>query len=125
MAELVRKVHELVIGELVNFVVPSCYLLCFLIAYYGPNADIIGDIKNGYWQYSAVGDVMRSISRLCAFWLIDASSLFICMTILWKFCRLNLFKVYAALQIEFGKGFCIATMASVNGVEKILMFSLI
>lgn len=118
MAELVRNIHELVIGEVVNFVVPSCYLLCFLIAYYGPNADIIGDIKNGYWQYSAVGDVVRSISRLCAFWLIDASSLFICMIILWKFCKLNLFKVYAALQIEFGKGFCIATMASVNGVEK-------
>ena len=118
IGELIRKVHELVIGELVNFVVPSCYLLCFVIAYYGPNADIIGDIKNGYWQYSAVDDVMRSISRLCAFWSIDASSLFICMIILWKFCELDLFKVYSALQIEFGTGFCIATMASVNGVEK-------
>ena len=89
-----------------------------MTAYYGPNAGIIGDIKNGYWQYSAVDDVMRSISRLCAFWSIDASSLFICMIILWKFCELDLFKVYCALQIEFGIGFCIATMASVNGVEK-------
>ena len=106
----------MVVSEFVDFVVPSCYLLCFLVPYYGPNAELIGDIKNGYWQYTAVEDVEHTVLYLCIFWAIDTVSLLICIMLLWFFCELNLYKAYAALQIEFGKGFCIATMASVNGV---------
>ena len=116
MDEMIKELQELVVSEMVNFVVPCCYLLCFLAAYYGPNAELIGDVKNGYWQYSAVDDVDQTIKYLCVLWAIDTISLVICMLLLWVFCEVNLYKINAALLMEFGKGFCIATMASVNGV---------
>ena len=49
--KLMKSVQILVLAESLEIVIPLAYLLCFVIAYHGPNADILGNIKNGYWQY--------------------------------------------------------------------------
>ena len=51
LQKLKQSVQILVLSECLEIVIPLAYLLCFVIAYYGPNADILGNIKNGYWQY--------------------------------------------------------------------------
>ena len=51
LPKLKKSVQMLVLSESLEIVIPLSYLLCFLAAYYGPNADILGNIKNGYWQY--------------------------------------------------------------------------
>ena len=51
LQKLKKSVQILVLSESLEIVIPLAYLLCFVIAYYGPNADILGNIKNGYWQY--------------------------------------------------------------------------
>ena len=40
----------LVINELVEFMVPISYGICFAAAYLGPNSGIHGNVKNSYWQ---------------------------------------------------------------------------
>ena len=49
--KLMKSVQILVLAESLEIVIPLAYLLCFIIAYHGPNADILGNIKNSYWQY--------------------------------------------------------------------------
>ena len=51
LQKLKKSAQILVLSESLEIVIPLAYLLCFVIAYYGPNADILGNIKNGYWQY--------------------------------------------------------------------------
>ena len=51
LQKLKTSVQILVLSECLEIVIPLAYLLCFVIAYYGPNADILGNIKNDYWQY--------------------------------------------------------------------------
>ena len=51
LPKLKKSVQMLVLSESLEIVIPLSYLLCFLAAYYGPKADILGNIKNGYWQY--------------------------------------------------------------------------
>ena len=51
LPKLKKSVQMLVLSESLEIVIPLSYLLCFVAAYYGPNADILGNIKNGYWQY--------------------------------------------------------------------------
>ena len=51
LQKLIKSVQILVLAESLEIVIPLAYLLCFVIAFYGPNADILGNIKNGYWQY--------------------------------------------------------------------------
>lgn len=117
MKRAIGLLQELTISEMVECRVTPCYLLCFIAAYYGPNAELIGDIKNGYWQYTAVQDVENTIKVISIFWLVDMSSLLICSMLLWVFCKVNLYRSYAALLTEFGWGFWIAMTISVNGVR--------
>ena len=51
LQKLMKSVQILVLAESLEIVIPLAYLLCFIIAYHGPNADILGNIKNSYWQY--------------------------------------------------------------------------
>jgi hypothetical protein len=93
---------DLIIAELVEFVVPLVYLLSFCTAYFGPNASIIGNIKNDYWQFEQVRDVGHTVGSILIFFLIDASSLVVSSFILWRFCRINLYRAFEVLQKEFG-----------------------
>ena len=54
LPKLKKSVQMLVLSESLEIVIPLSYLLCFVAAYYGPNADILGNIKNGYWQYQDI-----------------------------------------------------------------------
>ena len=54
LQKLKKSVQILVLAESLEIIIPLAYLLCFVIAYYGPNADILGNIKNGYWQYQEI-----------------------------------------------------------------------
>ena len=84
------EVQMLVLCEMMETLVPLVYLGTFLIAYYGPNATILGNIRNGYWQYTVVKDVDKLISSVIQMFFIDIGSLVIGSVILWKFCRINI-----------------------------------
>ena len=47
-------VLKLTLAELSEGLVPLAYAMCFSMAYYGPNANLIGNVKNGYWHFKAV-----------------------------------------------------------------------
>ena len=84
------EVQMLVLCEMMETLVPLVYLGTFLIAYYGPNATILGNIRNGYWQYTVVKDVNKLISSVIQMFFIDIGSLVIGSVILWKFCSINI-----------------------------------
>jgi len=75
--------------ETVEFLVPLVYTITFLIAYYGPNATIIGNIRNSYWQYSEVEDVGHFVAELIKMFFVDLASLVISGIIFWKVASLN------------------------------------
>ena len=45
---------ELVLYETIEVIVPLSYMCTFTMAYYGPNADILGNVGNNYWHYRKV-----------------------------------------------------------------------
>ena len=59
LQKLMKSVQILVLAESLEIVIPLAYLLCFIIAYHGPNADILGNIKNSYWQYQETVTSMK------------------------------------------------------------------
>ena len=102
-------------NEIVEVMVPLCYLVCFIMAYYGPNAHVIGNILNSYWHFSAVEDVGESIAYLCLFFFVDLLSLMTCTILLQMYCRINLYNVFVTLQNEFGWLFNVALATNING----------
>ena len=37
-----------------NVLFPNSYLVCFVAAYQGPNAGVLGNVGNGYWHYQVL-----------------------------------------------------------------------
>ena len=99
--------QELIVNEIVEVATPIMYLLCFITAYYGPNADDIGNIKNSTWHFRAVDDVGKSVGFIFLFFIFDGISAVVSSVWLWLKCRINLYRVFAAIQKEFGFNFVI------------------
>ena len=87
-----QAILTLVSIEILETLVPIIYAITFLVAYYGPNASILGDIQNSYWQFEAVENitpVLESVSRMI---LIDLSGSILIGALLWKYSAINLLK---------------------------------
>ena len=100
--ETTELLQDLMVNEMVEFITPIMYLLCFVTAFYGPNANLIGNISNSKWHFVAVDDLGHSVTLICLFFGLDAVSVLISSVALWKFRHINLYRVLAAIQTEFG-----------------------
>ena len=107
----------LVINEMVEFMVPISYLLCFTVAFYGPNAEFFGNVRSSYWHYSAVKDAKEVVEAVLTFFTIDFGSTLISFFLLWKFCRINLGQVYLAVQKEYGVVFANILVTNLSAVR--------
>ena len=104
-AELTTLVQQIVIGETLKILIPSAYLACFSIAFVGPNADILGNVKNSYWQFKAVDDLMTPVKMLLILMAIDGSIALISCLFLYFILNINVLHVYIFLCKEYGRIF--------------------
>ena len=91
----------LVLSETVELLVPLVYCSTLLIAFFGPNAQIIGNVSNGLWQYEKIDDVWEVISQVMQFFFFDLLSVAFSIFVLWKYCRINFIQVYCKMVNEF------------------------
>jgi len=82
-------VSDLVVVELVEVIMPLAYAISVLTAYYGPNGEIIGNIKNSYWSYTAIQDLGKLLVSIFQMFAIDFVSLAFGWVVLWKLSLLN------------------------------------
>ena len=107
MQKQIALLQDLAVYELVEFLAPLSFIFVLAIAYYGPNSEIIGNIGNSYWGFTAIEDIIQSLLSMGIFFMVDFSSTLISAAILWYTCRINLLKVFLELLKEFGKSFCV------------------
>ena len=87
-----RKIElltALMLNETLEFFTTVAYVLCTTVAYYGPNAGIIGNIQNNYWQFHIIDSFPDFITAMSYSLLIDISSGIITLIVLWYYCRIN------------------------------------
>ena len=96
--ELREAVSGLVLGESIEIFVPFCYLITWLSAYYGPNASIMGNVQNNYWDFVAVEDAGVVVLVTMKMFVIDLGIALITGLILWIFCRINFLKEFCKLM---------------------------
>ena len=107
LEEVITNIQLLVLAETLEIIIPLAYLACFLLAYYGPNADTLGNVKNGYWQFQKVDDIYIPIRNLLFLVTVDAVSFFLVAVFLFFTCKINLFQVFAYMMSEYGMTFAI------------------
>ena len=96
-----ETLYELTLNERIEFIVPLLYFISFFIAYYGPNAELIGSIKNTLWHFQIVADVKKAASNMAILFGIDICSAILCSFLLWCCCGISLFRAYTNIQRNF------------------------
>ena len=80
---------------------PLTYIFCFLSAYYGPNAETLGNVKAEVWHYLAVQDVGAYLKNVLIFFVVDFMSFVINGILLWTTCKINVLEVLKNIQKTF------------------------
>ena len=89
------KLIAIVLAELTEGVTPLAYAMTFAMAYYGPNAHILGNVKNNYWGYEEVKDISYIFQMLFLLFAVDTASLFFNAFWLWTRVKINLFHEFS------------------------------
>ena len=70
-----------------------------LMAYYGPNAENLGNIKLNIWHMQTkIEHIENFVFNLCLLFLIDMLSFIINSILIWKFCKMNVLNVLHNIQ---------------------------
>ena len=94
-------IEELVLTERIETLVPLTYMICFAIAYYGPNAEILGNFKLDLWQFKPILDLENYMKNVFILFVVDFMSLVLNGIILQTTCNVNIFKILRNIQSEF------------------------
>ena len=85
------------------------YLILIIMAYHGPNAELLGNIKLSIWQFERpIIDINAYIFKVSVLMIIDILSFAINGVMLWTSCKINILQPMKELQKEFWIVFAIA-----------------
>ena len=95
-------------GERKSFM-PLTYIALICMAYFGPNANLLGNIQLRIWQYQRpIEDIEQYITNVSLFLVMDFASFTINGILLWNLAKINVLKVMNKIQEEFWIMFAIA-----------------
>ena len=82
-------IDDMVVVEIVEIIMPIAYTISILMAYYGPNSEIMGNIGNDYWGYRKIENLGGLLAGLCKMFSLDVFSFILGSALIWKFSSLN------------------------------------
>ena len=103
----VNAILSLIVNEATEFVVPISYVIVVSMAYFGPNAEIIGNIKNGLWHYTAIENFDETLFWITILFLFDLASTLVSFILLRVFCKINILTMFVQIQKHVGFIFAI------------------
>ena len=92
---------SLVINEIVEAIIPLGFSACLLATYFGPNAELYGNIKSTHFNHKPIKDIEGYFKILGLFFIADVITLGITCLSLWFFAKINLIRAYLAVMNEF------------------------
>ena len=85
------EIHNLFSIEAIEVFIPLILGITVSLAYYGPNGDILGGIRNNYWHYKEIQDIWFVIAELALMFAIDLLSfIFVCF-VLYRYSSIDFF----------------------------------
>lgn len=95
------NLHILAVKEKVVCIVPISYSICFLVAYFGPNANIIGNVGNISWHFRKVEDLGPPLTILGILFLVRLVGIMAWSILLKVFSQIKYIDGYMYIQKNF------------------------
>ena len=105
-SDILKDLHReeillLALVEIVELLVPISYIATFVIAYYGPNAMILGGVKNNYWNVTAVENIWKFLKGTSVMVVFDVVFGLLSGLILWKFAHIDMLREFCKALEKF------------------------
>ena len=97
-----RSLKYLALKEFLEILVPTAYCFIFAAAYFGPNANLIGNVKLELWGHVKVHSLSDQLWNVGLFIIFDSIRAISIAIILWRFCKLNLYAAYCYIIKSYG-----------------------
>ena len=69
-----NMIAKLIASEIIEALCPAQYALGLIMAYYGPNGYLLGNILNDWWHYVKIDDISNVLKTLLLLFLIDVAN---------------------------------------------------
>ena len=69
-----NMIAKLIASEIIESLCPAQYALGLIMAYYGPNGYLLGNILNDWWHYVKIDDISNVLETLLLLSLIDVAN---------------------------------------------------
>ena len=93
--------QDILISEILEFMVPLIFMATFSMAYYGPNSTVLGSVGNDYWHFKKVDNLEKLFIPAMEFMALDLLACFITTILFWKFCRINVLQKLCDILKKF------------------------
>ena len=96
------KIENLILTERIETIIPLAYISIMTMAYYGPNANIMGSVKLQIWHHqNVIEDFEAFVINVSLLFGADLISLIINGFLIWKVCNINPLKVVYKIQKRY------------------------
>ena len=85
------------------------YVMLIIMAYFGPNAEVLGNVKLKIWQFQRpISDIYSCILKVSLLMAVDLLTLVINGILIWKICSISILQILKRLQKEYWVYFAVA-----------------
>ena len=102
LAVVGEEVLGLVQGMFISFVVSLSYLASLVVIYNGPNAEVMGNIKNSYFDFAEITNLEDTVRSILLIVAIETATSLATLAILHFKCKINPALVFLHLTKEYG-----------------------
>ena len=102
LVEVGEDVLGLVQGMFIGLVVSLAYLASLVVIFHGPNAEVMGNIKNSYFDFAAINDLESTVRSILLIVGIETATSLATIAILRFKCKINPALVFLHLMKEYG-----------------------
>ena len=97
-----EDIEYLILTERNETLVPLTYLAIMAMAYYGPNAEIMGSVKLQIWHHdNIIQDFGAFATNILILFAMDFMSFMVNGFLVWKFCNINPLRVLLDIQKRY------------------------
>ena len=108
--------QELALNEKTVYIIPFAYFICFLVAWFGPNTWIIGNVGNTSWHYGKVEELSQPILIMLAMFTVDLVGIVLWAFLLKYFTKIKYVDGYMHMQKNYWLIMAIHEAYSLNEV---------
>ena len=105
--KLASLLQNLASTEMIEVLASLTFMLSLIVAYFGPNASLIGNVGSSLFHYRKIVDIGHTVANMFSLFLTEFSSIILTGAILKIFSNINLISVFIVVESEFGMVFCI------------------